>query len=344
MTWGDKTTGAIWTALLLSTSLALGRAGEADKPYVHLNKVAAKLEKGVLVTGLYVSSMDPSNALGLVNSNGWQAGEEVFTTPAIDFVLVEMEHEPYDLEKLRLFLLALNSRREVYLKGNRQPNIVTFVNMPMAGGEPMKTYVKQVLDLGVHGLKMPMVQTAEQAREFIQACRYPQARGSKLAEPQGRRSFYPLWASYLWGLSENEYRARADLWPLNPRGDLMAFVHIEDKLGVENIEEILDVPGIAGVTFGPQDYSLSIGLPNQTSHPEVRAAWQRVKRACGRRNIPFIMWADETNIDERIAEGYRMLIIGSDTNTDLGEGPRYGNRGPGKVLDILRERQGRGNR
>lgn len=67
-------------------------------------------------------------------------------------------------------------------------------------------------------------------------------------------------------------------------------------------------------------------------------AWQMVKYACNRWHIPFLMSADATNNEQRISDGYRMLVIDADTNADIGETERFGNRGPGRVLEYLRER------
>ena len=312
---------------------------KSDPAFKHLNKVIDKLERGLLVTGLYVNSLDPTNAVGLVNSNGWQAGDEVYTKPAIDFLFIEQEYEPFEMEKLRNFLLALNSKREVFLKGNLQPNLIPIVNLPTTGFDEFHTVIKQVLDLGVFGVWLSRVQNASEAKKFVQACRYAQAAGSPIYEPRGTRSFFPFWASYLWGLTQEEYLQRADPWPLNPHGELMLVLHIEDKEGVENIDSILDVPGFAGVTFGPLDYSFTIGRPADKHHPQVTEAERKVKDSCKRHGIHFIEWVDETDVKQRLDEGYKILVIGSDTNNDFYGGTRYGNRGAGKVLDYLRQRK-----
>lgn len=184
-------------AVLLLKGVIFRGNFEADPfdSYLHLNNVIANLKRDVLVTGMYVSSFDPPNAFGIVNANGWQVGEEIYTKSPLDFLLIEMEHEPFDLEKLRTFLLALNSRREVNQKGDLQPNIATIVNLPVHGSGPLRTYVSQGLDLGVYGINAPMIQNAQQAREAVQACRFPQARNCPYPEPAGIRSFYLLWAS-----------------------------------------------------------------------------------------------------------------------------------------------------
>jgi 4-hydroxy-2-oxoheptanedioate aldolase len=332
------------TCFCLACCFALAQAAQAHDPksdpsFKHLNKAIDKLERGVLVTGLYVNSLDPTNAVGLVNSNGWQVSDEVYTKPAIDFLFIELEYEPFEMEKLRNFLLALNSRREVFLKGNLQPNLIPIVNLPTTGFDDFHTAIKQVLDLGVFGVWLSRVQNAEEAKKFVQSCRYVQATGSPIYEPRGTRSFFPFWASYLWGLTQEEYMQRADPWPLNPHGELMLILHIEDKEGVENIDSILDVLGFAGVTFGPLDYSFTIGRPHDKTHPQVKEAEKKVKESCKRHGVNFIEWVDETDVKQRLDEGYKILVIGSDTNNDFYGGARYGNRGAGKVLDYLRQRK-----
>ena len=87
----------------------------SQEAYYHLNKVIAKLERNVLVTGIWVKALHPSNAIGLVELNGYPSYEESLTTPMIDFILIDMEHEPFEMTELRNFLLALNSKREVSL-------------------------------------------------------------------------------------------------------------------------------------------------------------------------------------------------------------------------------------
>jgi len=336
---GLKKKGTLALGLLLAANTGvLAHDPKSDRSFIHLNKVIDKLERGLLATGLYVTSVDPSNALGLVNSNGWQTGEEVYTKPAIDLLLIEMEHEPFNVERLRTFLLALNSRREVHLKANLQPNLVPFLMLPTLGDQPLETVIQQVLDMGVFGLYCT-VKNAEEARKYVKASRYPQAQGSPIAEPRGRRANYPLWASHVWGLTMKEYTERADVWPLNPRGDLMLIVHIETKEGIENIDSILSVPGIAAVHFGPRDYSFSIGRPLDVNDPEVVSAWQKVKDAGQRHKIQVIAWADETDIQQYLDEGrHKILMIGTDTDNDYGDSPKWGNRGAGKVIDLLRKR------
>jgi len=284
--------------------------------YVHLNKIIARLERQQIVAGTWVSALHPSNAIGLIELNGYPTAEEALTKPMLDFILIDMEHQPFDVTALRNFLLALNSKREVFIKGNLQPNLATLVRIPGEGNQPVGAMIKQVLDIGVHGVVVPHVRTAAEAKKIVQACRYPRPADSPLAEPAGLRGASPWLCSYLWGLTLPEYVERADVWPLNPKGDLLVIIMIEDEPGVANIEEILAVKGIGAVIFGPYDYSFGCGHPGQTEHPVVVNALNRLKAACDQNNIPLIGFATPENVNAKLAENYQMLLFGHDVRDD----------------------------
>jgi 2-keto-3-deoxy-L-rhamnonate aldolase RhmA len=168
---------------------------------IHYNKIIAKLERNQLVSGIWVSALHPSNAIGLIETNGYPSYEESLTRPLIGFILIDMEHQPLDMSLLRNFLLALNSKREVMIKGKLQPNIATLVRLPSDGAEPVHALIKHALDIGVHGVVIPHVRTAAEAEKIVIACRYVQPKGSKIAEPIGNRGASPWIAAYLWGLT-----------------------------------------------------------------------------------------------------------------------------------------------
>ncbi|MBN1418704.1 MAG: hypothetical protein JXP34_07990 [Planctomycetes bacterium] len=313
----------LWAAVPAAAAPSISPEGA----YLHLNKVVAKLERGSLVTGIWVNSLDLSSAIGLVEANGYPGAEESLARPMIDFVVIDLEHQPYDIPRLRAFLIGLASKREVAAKGNLQPNLVPLVRVPPDGDQPLRASVKQVLDVGAFGVVVPHVRSAADARRVVSACRYVQREGDPQPRPEGERGASPIIAAYAWGLSLEDYAARADVWPLDPKGDLLAIIMIEDPEGVRSIDEILAVPGIGAVIFGPYDYSFSSGRYGDSGHMDVLAAWGKLKAACDRSGVPLVGFADRTNVLERVRQGYRMLLIGSDVDHT---------GGPGKVLDILR--------
>jgi 4-hydroxy-2-oxoheptanedioate aldolase len=285
-------------------------AGSPGVP--HLNKVVAKLEAGQPVTGIWCLSRDPANARSLVEYNGFPDAEQALTQPMIDFLVVAMEHYPYDLSELRAFSNGLVSRREVLAKGNLQPNLAWFVRIPAEGSQPVHAMIKQVLDIGSHGVVVPFVRTAEEAREIVRACRYVRPEGDPYAEPRGNRGFSPAIAKFHWGVSVAEYYERADVWPLNPDGDLMVILMIEDPIGLANIEEIVRVPGVGAIFFGPGDFTVTSGRQGDPGFDPTEAE-ATIRKACAAAGVPFLGFANASNIRQRIEEdGIRMLLIGSD--------------------------------
>jgi 4-hydroxy-2-oxoheptanedioate aldolase len=257
--------------------------------------------------------MDISAAISIIEYNGYPTAQESIDNPMIDFLLLDMEHLPYDMETLRTFLLGLNSKREVMVKGNFQPNLAVFIRLPADGGEPVHTLIKQALDMGVHGVVIPHVRSREDALKIVKACRYAQPAGP-IEKPLGNRGASPWLCAYQWGVTMEEYVRRADVWPLNPQGDIMAIIMIEDEVGVRDIKEILDVPGISAVIFGPYDYSFSSGNLGNTSAKEVIEAQRKVKNACDKAGIPFIGFANPSNIERIVKENYKMLLIGTEVD------------------------------
>ena len=319
-----KTPYILIIILLLIPSIII-----SQEDFIHLNKVAAKLERDKLVTGIWVQSVNLSNAIGIIEFNGYPTDEQALNRPMIDFILIEMEHEPYDISELRTFLLGLNSKREVLIRGNLQPSVTVFVRVPVEGADDVHAQIKQVLDIGVHGVVIPHVRTAEEALKIVKACRYIQPKDSIIKKPVGTRGASPWVCAYLWGLTLPEYVQRADVWPLNPKGDIMAIIMIEDEMGVKNIDEILKVPGIGAVIFGPYDYSFASGNYGNSNAEEVQEALKKVKLACDKANVPLVGFANSGNINEMIKENYKMLLVGTDID----------NSGDvGKVFDILRKK------
>src|SRR5215212_5398467 len=90
-----------------------------------------------------------------------------------DGVVFEMEHNPYDIRALRDCLQYLLNRRQIARSGSIAPAVTPFVRIPPNGGELNQWVAKQVLDIGVYGVVWPHVSTVEEARNAVQACRYP---------------------------------------------------------------------------------------------------------------------------------------------------------------------------
>ena len=251
-------------------------------------------------------------------------------TSGLDFVFIDMEHAPFDVERLREFLLGMTNKRSILEKGSLQPDVVPFVRIPAAGGaEELIAQAKQVLDIGVFGIFFPAVHTREQAELAVKATRYPQYNNAPDYEPAGLRGRNPSNAVWYWGI--NDYHAKADVWPLDPEGELLAMMFIESAEGAENIDEIITVPGLGAIFIGPSDLSTSMGYASPAA-PQVEEAIQRVLRACLDNDVPCAITTGPSSVQQRIEEGFSFVTVGADGGL---------NSGAANALRLGREAAGR---
>ena len=222
----------------------------------------------------------------------------------VDWQFIDMEHGPYLLDRLQATLQELRE------EGATRPRLAPIVRIPMEGDENVRFATKQVLDLGVFGVVFPRVETAEQAERAVSAMRYPPQRGEASPEPVGRRGWGPGRAARYWGLGVPDYARRADVWPLDPEGELFAMIMIESAEGVRNIDEIVRVPGIGAIFIGPADLGMSLGVgpPTPAQPPETESAIQRVLAACKANDVICGLAEPRTESEKRIAEGFRVLL------------------------------------
>lgn len=226
-----------------------------------------------------------------------------------DAVVAEMEHQPYDVGSLRDFLQYLLSRRQIVDSGTLSPAVTPLVRIPANGGERNQWLAKQVLDAGAYGVVWPHITTVEDASNAVMACRYPRLKGHPLYQPGGVRGDAPAFAARYWGLTRQEYYERADVWPLNPRGEILVILMIEDTRAIENLPNILrEVPGIGVILVGEGDLSQELDCPQQYGHPRVVDALRQVLETCKAHDVPCghpHVRAD--NIERIVSEGYRFL-------------------------------------
>ena len=183
-----------------------------------------------------------------------------FSTSKYDGIVFEMEHNPWDIKALRDCLQYMLNRGQIARSGSLAPAVTPMVRIPPNGGEMAQWHAKQALDLGVYGIVWPHVSTVEQAYNAVAACRYPRLKSAALYEPAGIRGDGPTAAVRYWGLTQQEYYERADVWPLNPKGEVFVILMIEDTQGIANLAAMLkNVPGIGAVLIGEGDLSQELG-------------------------------------------------------------------------------------
>jgi 4-hydroxy-2-oxoheptanedioate aldolase len=270
-----------------------------------LNKVIELLEQGKVAFG------------GGVVTPGELDYTMAFADVGYDFIIFEMEHLGFDFPNLRLSLQFLLNRRHIANSGSIQPDIMPFVRVPPNARELNQWVIKQTLDTGVYGLILPHLDTVEQARAAVIACRYPQATGVADFEPPGQRGWAPLTAPRYWGLSGRDYTALADLWPLDPQGEMFFMPLIEGVEGVRNLPSILkEVKGISAIWAGSGDLAMELGAPANMADPRVEEGYQQILKACKQNNVPCACIAFRPeDVEKRLEQGFR-IIIGIPTLVD----------------------------
>ena len=219
-----------------------------------------------------------------------------------------MEHSPLNMDALANFVAAMHDKAYT-VKNGAQPRAAIIARMPASAGENAAWQVKQALDIGVMGFVFNTVETREEAEAAVKSMRYPpwKAFPNTHKGPAGVRGWSPAGAVWAWGIDTEEYRRRADVWPLNPEGDLMAIMIIETQTGVKNADAIAQVPGVTALSAAAGgDLSSSYGVP--TAAPEIESARQTILQACLKHKV--LCWITATgrpDEERRLKEGWRMI-------------------------------------
>lgn len=254
----------------------------------------------------------------------WEAGKPAFTCFAkldkitaqelsdapYDGIVFEMEHNPYDVAALGDSLQYMLGRKKIADSGSVAPGVTPLARIPANGVEMNQAQAKQVLDRGVYGVITPHVATVEQAYNAVASCRYAKPKGAALYEPKGVRGDGPATAARYWGLSQPDYYAKADVWPLAPHGEILCGLMIESPEAIEHLDEMLaEVPGIGFCLIGEGDLSQALGYPRQYDHPEVRGAMTQIVETCHKHKV--VVGNPHTgakNVERLIGEGYKFLM------------------------------------
>jgi 4-hydroxy-2-oxoheptanedioate aldolase len=231
-----------------------------------------------------------------------------------DYLDYNMELAPYDIYRLRDFMRGLVDGGPTK-SGHRTPAVI--VTMPLEGrNQPMVLangwIIRQLLNTGVHGLHLCHAETPEAVKAFVETCRFAFHRpGVGQGLDEGRRGHSDEQTpAGVWGLSVAEYKQRADVWPLNPTGELMLGLKIETKWCAENCERTVKVPGICYAEWGVNDMALSMGYtstPTRPFPPEIEAVRARIVGACQAAGLFFQEGAGPSRIKQQIDAGIKIL-------------------------------------
>ena len=286
-------------------------AVRADTPTPHrINRAIELLGQGqpIYYTGSHEGT-DGSFEQGVKDAQTWA-----------DYISYDMEHAPFDVKGLAEYMKGL-AKGGPTKSGHRTPAVI--VNVPVNGTDEATVRANawmfhQVLATGVHGILLCHADAPGAVRAFVEAVRFP-ANG-------GRRGVHgnPT-AARIWGVSADDYAEKADTWPLNPKGELLLGLKLEDKYALENAEANSNVPGIAFAEWGPGDMAFSLGVKNGPGPmpAPMQQARAKVLAATRANKIFFLNSMSADNVVDMIKEG---VMIGSANQQAAEIGRKYSKR------------------
>jgi 4-hydroxy-2-oxoheptanedioate aldolase len=282
-------------AVTLAAVAVLPRGAPAQTPAPRFSKLIETFAAGRPALGIFSAAREIAQAQAIRGS-------------ALDYTIIDMEHQPFDPLVLQQMILNL-----------RAPNgtfpVTPIVRIGPNGREihMNQWVVKQVLDVGAFGIMVPHINSAEEARNAVVAMRYPPFVDDTAPEPRGQRGWSPGNAVSAWNTTTAEYARRADLWPLVPHGELVLSVQIETRQSIDNIEAILSVPGVGCAFVGPADLHSDFGHRGRNRVPEVEAAMARALAVAKRLRKPIGLTTNAQDVRERLDAGWDFITVGGDT-------------------------------
>jgi 2-dehydro-3-deoxyglucarate aldolase len=216
---------------------------------------------------------------------GHPAIGEIMAGCGFDWLTIDLEHSAITLGECQHLIQAIELRGCVPLVrvGENDPNLM-----------------KRVMDAGAHGVIVPMVNSRAEAEQAVGSVKYPPVgfRGVGYGRAQG------------YGLHFDSYCE----WNAQ---DSVVIVQIEHTKAVENMAEILTVPGVDAFIVGPYDLSASLGIPGQFSHPDFLSAMDSIRTTMGDFSdvAPgfHVVQPSPSDALRRLEEGYRFLAYSLDT-------------------------------
>jgi 4-hydroxy-2-oxoheptanedioate aldolase len=303
-------------ALTLALSLAsieMAAAQAASWTPTRINKAIELLESG---QPIYYAQID---------GGGYDEGLRLAQTEA-DYITYNLEHAPFDMTQLRDFMRGLVDGGPTK-SGHRTPAVI--VVSPSVGWDQEQMRANQwmmqhIMATGAHGILLPHAVDPTAVKLMIEAIRYPFAPPA-VGLGQGRQGNGSQgFAANIWGIPANEYLQRADVWPLNPRGEFLIGLKIETIIGAQNAETLVRVPGVAFAEWGPGDqgfnlgHILGLGAPAPGNHPMLAEIRERVFNATRAVNIAFLNSCGAQNVAAMIDEGVKICTGGGTQTSTVG--------------------------
>lgn len=208
---------------------------------------------------------------------------EILANAGFDWLVIDIEHNPINIAMVQTLITTIQSK-----------GVAALVRV----SKNEEVVIKHVLDAGADGIIVPMICSKDDAKQAVDYAKYP---------PIGKRGV---------GLARaQQYGNGFDAYKKWVAEDLVVIAQIEHIDGINNLKEIISVPGIDGTIIGPYDLSGSMGMPGEFEKPVVKDALAMYIDICQAHQFPMgfhVVNADPAKIHEKIDEGYRFIAYGTD--------------------------------
>ena len=225
--------------------------------------------------------------LGTFHEIGSATAVEMLGYGGLDFIIIDTEHGPFEVERVQEFIRAANGTSAVPMVRTKDSE---------------RNSILKMLDVGAMGLIIPNVKSVEEVRRIVEYGKY---------YPLGDRGVAPTSGSKFW-TAEYATQGLAHYFEVSNRESLL-LPQCETRECLAHIEEIVAVDGIDGIFVGPYDLSTSLGKPGQFGDPEVAGAIARVLKACKAvKKLAFIYAGSLDDVTARYGQGYEAVCYGMD--------------------------------
>jgi 4-hydroxy-2-oxoheptanedioate aldolase len=252
-------------------------------------------------------------AIGTITSALAEPGTyEALRELPLDWVFIDMEHGPFDPTAVRSIIASFRTPDGTF-------PVTPIVRIPANCSEVEfnQWLFKQVLDGGAFGVLVPHCDTRKDVVDSVVAMRYPPFIDDPAPKPRGVRGAGGAPAA--WELSFEEYVEVADLWPLDPQGELLFVPMIESRDAIRRLHAILSVPGVGATFIGPADLHADMGYAGQSGVPEVEAQIQRALQVAQQLGIAIGITTSPADAQERIDQGFRFITLSAGSPAELGD-------------------------
>jgi 2-dehydro-3-deoxyglucarate aldolase len=242
------------------------------------------------------SKIANSPVIGSWINSGSPVIAELMSASGFDYLVLDAEHSAIDVAQTQVLIQAINS-------GN--PECFPMVRLP--GNSYSET--KRYLDAGAMGIIVPLINSAEEAKEVVRSAKYP---------PEGERGV-GFGRSHGYGFKFDEYMKMANK-------NTFICIQIEHITAVNNLDQILAVKGIDAAFIGPYDLAASMAITAQFEHPDYIHALEKIISGCRKYNISpgiHVVQPDSEIVVEKIKHGFKMIAFSLDI-TMIGTACRKG--------------------